>query len=221
MAATVDRRQEIVSAAMTLADRHGLDAVSMRNIAELLGVGTMTLYGHVDGKDEVLDLIADELSREMLVPEPVPEHWRSALREIAVRTRDAIGRHPWVTGAMGRRRAVRINTMRHIEQSIAALSELDVDPPAKTKILMAVDDYVFGHALRTDARARQAQNNPGPPKVDDEVRAAIDAGELPLLAKAIARRSSRTAAGLRPPADFEQGLDWLLDGIEAEIARGR
>ena len=218
MGVTVDRKAEIAAAAMDLADTEGLDAVSMRNIAERLGVGTMTLYGHVGGKDEVLDLMADEISREMLVPEPVPEHWRSALRAIAVRTRDAIGRHPWVTGTMGRRRGARINTMRHIEQSIAALSELDVAPPDKAKILMAVDDYVFGYALRSDARARAAELPPDPPEIDEEVRAAVAAGELPLIAKVIGGRSSRASVGLRPPSDFEQGLDWLLDGIEAGVS---
>jgi AcrR family transcriptional regulator len=217
----VDRRQEIVAAAMELADREGLDAVSMRNIAERLGVGTMTLYGHVSGKDEVLDLMSDEISREMLVPEPVPEHWRAALRAIAVETRATIARHPWVPGAMWRRRTPRVNTMRHVEQSLGALASLDVDGPTTAKILMAVDDYVLGHALRAHARETVTRDAPDPPTVHPEVREAFDAGELPLLANVVRRRKSRANVGVPPAGDFEQGLDWLLDGIEAQVGAAR
>ncbi|HEX8753216.1 MAG TPA: helix-turn-helix domain-containing protein, partial [Solirubrobacterales bacterium] len=106
------RRQQIVATAVALADREGLEAVSMRRLAEQLGVGTMTLYSYVSGKDELLDLMRDEVAREMLLPEPLPESWRQTLWEIAVRTRDALEAHPWHFDALPQRPRRRINTMR-------------------------------------------------------------------------------------------------------------
>jgi AcrR family transcriptional regulator len=88
-------RAEIVSAAVRIADADGVDAVSMRRLADELGVATMTPYTHVASKDELLDLMRDAVAAEMLLPEPLPEDWRAALRAIADRTRAAYEAHPW------------------------------------------------------------------------------------------------------------------------------
>src|ERR1700760_4064641 len=92
-------RQEIVEAAVKLADQEGIEAVSMRRLAERLGVGTMTPYTYVESKEELLDLMRDEVARAMLVPEPLPGDWREALRQIALRTRDALESNPWMGDA--------------------------------------------------------------------------------------------------------------------------
>ena len=194
---SADRRQVIVEAAVAMADEHGLDAVSMRKLADRLGMGTMSIYSYVSGKDELLDLMLDEVSRGMLVPEPLPGHWRDALRAIALRTRDTLDRHPWAFGSMSRRPRQRANTMRHIEQSRAAVEPLGVDGPTAVAILMAVDDYSIGHALRKHARQLM-------------LRAASAEGE--------GRNRARPRPAIPPEADFERGLDWLLDGIEAAVA---
>jgi AcrR family transcriptional regulator len=220
------RRQEIVAAAVELADAEGLEAVSMRRLAEKLGVGTMTPYSYVADKDELLDLMIDEVSREMLVPEPLPGEWRLALRSIAFRTRDAVEAHPWIFRGQARRPRGRINTMRHVEQSIGAVQMLGADRQASTRVLMAVDDYVLGHcfrkrmrqrterAVRTAAGEDGAAGN-GRPPLDPEVEAAMEAGELPLLRRGFQKRGARAFRGVPPEGDFESGLEWLLDGIEA------
>lgn len=223
---TGTRRQEIVAAAVELADGEGLEAVSMRRLAEKLGVGTMTPYSYVANKDELLDLMIDEVSREMLVPEPLPGEWRAALRAIAFRTRDAVEAHPWIFRGQARRPRGRINTMRHVEQSIGAVQMLGVDRRTGTRVLMAVDDYVFGHCFRKRMRQRTEREahsiagsdgagGNGQPPLDPEVEAAMEAGELPLLRRGFQRRGARAFRGIPPEGDFETGLEWLLDGIEA------
>jgi hypothetical protein len=146
-----------------------------------------------------------------------------------------IDRHPWAFRAMAQRPRQRINTMRHIEQSMAAVAPLDLDEATAGAILVAVDDYTLGHAVRKHVRQRVvramraagARGGRKEPERDPQVEAALEAGELPLLARALAARGPRTRgarprAGLPPEADFERGLDWLLDGIEAAVAgRGR
>ncbi len=218
------RRQEIVDAAVRLADAEGLEAVSMRRLAEELGVGTMTPYSYVADKDELLDLMLDEVSREMLVPEPLPDDWRAALRAIAFATRATVEAHPWIFRGQARRPRGRINTMRHIEQSIGAVQMLGVDRATGARVLMAVDDYVLGHCFRKRSRERmtralEASGGGGAaghlPPLDPEVEAAMEAGELPLIKRGFERRRAGAFRGIPPEADFESGLEWMLDGIEA------
>jgi AcrR family transcriptional regulator len=219
------RRQQIVDAAVELADAEGLEAVSMRRLAEKLGVGTMTPYSYVADKDELLDLMLDEVGREMLVPEPLPDDWRQALRAIALATRATVEAHPWIFRGQARRPRGRINTMRHIEQSIGAVQMLGVDRPTGARVLMAVDDYVLGHCFRKRYRERMTRaiagagegrvDDAGRPPLDPEVEAAMEAGELPLIKRGFERRRAGAFRGVPPEADFESGLEWMLDGIEA------
>jgi AcrR family transcriptional regulator len=212
------RRQAIVDAAVALADSDGVAAVTMRNVAERLGVGTMTLYSYVTDKHELLDLMGDEVSRSMLLPEPLPRDWRVALRQIALRTHHVLDRHPWIFDARSPRPRHRINTMRHVEQSLEAVAPLGLDPDTTVAVLMAVDDYTLGHAVRKHARRRMFGDRPTRADLDPAVGRAIEAGELPLLE---ARLESGAGLGAHPGAEFEQGLDWLLDGIEASVTAGR
>ena len=96
-------REEIVHAALAVADDEGFEAVSMRNVAARLGVGTMTLYSYVSSKEDLLDLMFDEVMSELLLPEPLPEDWRGALTAIAQRTRGVWSRHPWMASSIGER----------------------------------------------------------------------------------------------------------------------
>src|SRR3954447_7204088 len=113
----------IVETGLRIADEDGIEAVSMRRIALALGVGTMSLYHHVADKEELLELMADAISGELLVPGGVLGDWREALRAIAHRTRDAFLRHPWLIDTAGRRPLVTPNQLRHIEQSVAVVAD--------------------------------------------------------------------------------------------------
>jgi AcrR family transcriptional regulator len=221
------RRRQIVEAAVALADAEGLEAVSMRRLATKLGVATMTPYSYVADKDELLDLMLDEVSREMLVPEPLPDDWRQALRAISFATRAAIEAHPWIFRGQARRPRGRINTMRHVEQSLRAVETLGLDRKQRSRVLMAVDDYVLGHCFRKRLRQRVARSvapavegsespeNGEGPRLDPEVEAEIAAGELPAIKASLGRRGAGAFRGVPPEADFKTGLEWLLDGIEA------
>jgi AcrR family transcriptional regulator len=232
-----DRRREVVRAAVRIADAEGIEAVSMRRLAEELGVATMTPYTHVSSKDELLDLMRDEVASEMLVPEPLPGEWRPALAAIARRTKGAYTAHPWALDSLPRRPRGRINKMRHIEQSIRVVQMLGVKGPTGRAVLSAVDDYVLGYCLRAAARERMMaalEARVGPAgrsgahgargdmralaELDPEVAAALDAGELPLVKRLFGRRDRRGPVGIPPDSGFEPGLQWLLDGIEAEAA---
>lgn len=214
-------RAEIVAAGLAIADSEGLDAVSMRRVAQDLGVGTMTLYSHVRAKDELLDLMSDEVMAEVVVPGELPGDWRDALRALARRTADALIRHPWMAGLRGRSLRIGPNALRHVEQSIAAVEGLGLEPKVAGAFLACVDDYAIGFAVRTIAARRWAQRTDEadpmrataerPP---NEVKALLDTGEYPRL------RRSLEEGTFAPPEDrFDLGLEWLLDGLAAEVGR--
>lgn len=207
--------EEIVEVAIDIVDAEGLDALSMRRLARELNVGTMTLYHYVADKEHLGALVSEEIMGEMLIPGEVPGHWRDALREIAFRTRDVFLRHPWMADAFGQRHYVTPNHLRHIEQSIAAIAELDVDPETAGVILLATDDYAIGHAIRQIAQGRWTEEHELA-ELTPDVRALLESGELPLLARAFAEGVPRP-----PEAQFDRGLEWLFDGFEAMLRRPR
>jgi len=221
------KRAEIVAAAVRIADAEGVDAVSMRRLADELGVATMTPYTHVANKDELLDLMRDAVAAEMILPEPIPDSWREALRAIAMRTKAAFEAHPWSLDATPRRPRARINRLRHVEQSIGIVLRLGVEPQQSRAILMSIDDYVVGYCTRARSRQRMLASL-GPEEKqaalhhihdpDPEVAAAIEAGELPIIKKIAGRANRKHPFGVPPDSGFEPGLDWLLDGIEASVA---
>ncbi|HTR74652.1 MAG TPA: TetR/AcrR family transcriptional regulator C-terminal domain-containing protein [Solirubrobacterales bacterium] len=221
------RRAEIVAAAVQIADAEGVEAVSMRRLADELGVATMTPYTHVASKDELLDLMRDAVAAEMLLPEPLPADWRTALRAIAHKTKDAFEAHPWTLDVVPVRPRARINRLRHVEQSVSIMVGLHVDPPTGRAILMSIDDYVTGYCMRARARQRMlASLGPAGKDAlhsfrdpDPEVAAALEAGELPLIKKITGRRNRSHPFGVPPDSGFEPGLEWMLDGVEAAVAR--
>ncbi|HEY2715871.1 MAG TPA: TetR/AcrR family transcriptional regulator C-terminal domain-containing protein [Solirubrobacterales bacterium] len=219
-------RQAIVEAAVELADQEGIEAVSMRRLAERLGVGTMTPYTYVESKAELIELMRDEVARAMLVPEPLPGDWREALRQIAIRTREAMEAHPWAVSARPHGARVRINLARHIEQSASVVETLGADHEIGAAALSAVDDYVIGHCMRLRARQRVIRDRraavaagaqPGP-AIDPAVEAAIESGELRRVGRLFAARAQSGRLAIAPEPDFETGLEWLLDGIETTVA---
>lgn len=227
------RQREIALAGIAIADEKGIEAVSMRNIAERLAVGTMTLYSYIQGKDDLRALMADQLTSEFLIPEPMPTDWREALTEIATRTHDTITRHPWMFSSAPQDIAIRPNILRHVDQSMRAVSSLDVTPSERGLILMLIDDFAIGRAIRAQRMRRNADgsSNVGRNSVSerlqavktDEVRQMFDDGELTELSRVFGHDHevalARITAGPPPVEDgFERGLEILLDGIEAQLA---
>src|SRR4051812_6228231 len=132
----------------------------MRRVARVLGVVPMALYHHVADKEELVALMADAISAEMVVPD-LPADWRGALRAISYRTRDVFLRHPWLVGAAPQRHHLTANGLRHVEQSAAAVAGLDVDEATAIRMVAAADDFVVGYAVRQFA---------GPPDPDEVER---------------------------------------------------
>jgi AcrR family transcriptional regulator len=225
-------RADVASAAIAVADAEGIEAVSMRRVAAELGLGTMSLYHYVRGKDELLDLMSDEiLGRQLVDDAELHKGWRAGLRAIAVATRRNFERHPWIIGAMRPRpRAVPgPNSLRHFDQSVAAVIDTDVDLKTKMEIITLVDDYVFGFSMRAlvaGLEEREEEAEPGwMQAVFDYMSGELETGAYPNVQRIV--EANRAAGGKDEdlPAmaldagRFERGLERLLDGIEVELSR--
>jgi AcrR family transcriptional regulator len=202
-------REAIVAAAVAVADSDGLDAVSIRRVARDLGVRPMSLYTHIASKEDLLDLMVNEVIAEALVPEPVPADWRAAMREIAVRSHDAFLAHPWTLQAFSQRPRFGPNALRHAEQSTAAVAGLGLDDRTAATLLAVVDEYAIGHAMRALFTPDEAELRD---MLTETLHSAHDPSEFPNLA----------AAGPGVPLDnaFEVGLDALLEGLERTLLSG-
>src|SRR5262249_26834464 len=194
-------REKIAQVALAIADEEGFEAVSMRRVAQGLKVGTMSLYHYVSDKDDLIAAMDDALMREILLPS-VPKGWRRAMIEIAKRTHAVFMRHPWALVAM-LSAPPGLNAMRHVEQCLEALAETSMTNKQKITLLVTVDDFVFGYALREAAT---------PAKIDLEFAAAqISTGAFPRLAEVF--NGGRIEAN---KDRFERGLRALLDGLWRE-----
>jgi AcrR family transcriptional regulator len=213
-------REAIVRAGLELADAEGIEAVSIRRVAAALGARPMSLYSQIERKDDLIDLMFDEIVAEALIDGEVPSDWKAALRLIAHRTRAALLAHPWVVDAIGRRSVPGPNTLRHIEQSVEAVASLDVEPVHARAALVAVDMYTLGH-VTAELGEREARRRKGATPAEwrrlrkaylDE---AVESGAFPN----IARFGSAAVPALDDQDElFETGLEWLLEGIAAGAA---
>jgi AcrR family transcriptional regulator len=210
--------EQIADVALAIADAEGLEAVSIRRIARELGSGAMSLYHYFDSRDELLDLMADRVAAEMLVPE-LPADWRPALRAIAHHSRATFRHHPWLHSALRGSPRLTPNLLRHIEQSsqtVARLAADGVDPALLSAIVVAVDDYTIGFTVREAAVEDPGNRAAGIADrlQEPHLRALLESGEFPLLSEFI-----EGGQDLQIEDRFERGLDWLLDGFAAQIGR--
>ncbi|GAA0330572.1 TetR/AcrR family transcriptional regulator [Actinoallomurus spadix] len=207
-------REAIVAAAIAIADAEGLDAVSIRRVASELGVRAMSLYTHIDAKEDLLDLMHDEVAAEVLIEGELPPDWREAFREITAREREVTLRHPWVFQLAGRSPRVGPNGLMHAEQSFTVASRLTDDPREMLAIVRAIDHYMLGYTLRTQGGRERKAAGLGGVGEEPYVRTLLAEGTFPHLKPVL-------DAGIHDQDDFEQGLTWILDGIEREYGHRR
>jgi len=191
-------RKTIAATAIAIADKESFASVSMRRIALELGVGTMSLYYYVKTKADLIAAMDDALMGEILLPS-VPENWRKALTEIALRTRAVFLRHAWALSSM-LTAPPGINAMRHMEQCLQALAGTGMTAREKFTLLAIIDDFVFGYALREGAND---------PAMDFSfAKSQLNTGAFPQLVEVFGK--GRVPA---IPDRFQKGLRLLLDSV--------
>jgi AcrR family transcriptional regulator len=197
----------------------------MRRIAQVLRSGTMSLYWHVTNKEHLLDLMLDALTAEVRVPDPSGD-WRADLQAAARENRAMLLRHRWVMDFLGGRPPLGPNTMLNLDRSLAMLDGLDVDTALAFNILETVSTYVLGATLREvrEARVQRDQEQSGVSQEEwaplrSAWRDRLDAdGRFPHVVRFLDQDIDPDAEETRDER-FEFGLDCVLDGIAAKIAK--
>jgi AcrR family transcriptional regulator len=220
----------IVAAAIELADAHGrLDAVGMRQVAEHLGVGTMSLYTHVPGKAELTDLMIDSVYGELYEDEGEPARqpggWRAAMEFIARRNWDLHQRHPWLQSATGGRPALGPNAVRKYEAELRPLDGIGLSDVEIDSVLTLVLTHVEGTAMMR-ARMTQAEQASGMndtewwATVGPALERAMNGAQFPVASR-VGQASSEQYQGVADPAHaLTFGLARILDGVAVLIAGG-
>lgn len=217
-------RAEIAAASISVADAEGLDGVSMRRVATQVGTGTTSLYRYVNNKDELVQLMVDAALGECPPPAPTGD-WRFDLHAIAHQSRALMLRHPWMVRVSGGHPVLGPNSLTWMERGTAALVGLG---------LAADEISVLGDTLNTFVRgfvsgelAEQASTQRSGKDMDQWMAAQgaygeqiITSGKHPSLAR-IMIEAQRPHAPDRTEQGFELGLDCVLDGIAAAIAKAR
>jgi AcrR family transcriptional regulator len=218
-------RDEIVQAAVAVADADGAGAVNMRRIAQELDVTAMSLYWHVADKEQLLDLMLDAIEGEDL---PIAERgeWRTDLANLARQRRHSLLRHPWVVSFISEQSFYGPNALLHIERSLAVLDDAHLDTRTTLRILMTLDTYVTGSVINElrEVRVEQAQARAQAGLAPSEVAVRMQEWKERLDRSGMFRRVLRVfAEGIDPDAAetrdarFEFGLNCVLDGIAARL----
>src|SRR4051795_10662929 len=140
-------RERVLETAIAFADRHGLDALSMRKLGQELGASAMSAYYYFANKEQLLDGMVDVVFGEIEPPSPDLE-WKTAMRRRAVSTREALNRHRWAIGHMeGRTDHGRANIGLH-DAVLGCLRGAGFSLEATVHAYSVQDSYIYGFALQ-------------------------------------------------------------------------
>jgi AcrR family transcriptional regulator len=209
---------QIVGAAIALADGDGLGALSMRKVAERLKVGTMSLYTYVPGKPELLDLMLDA-AIEASAPYDADAPWRTRLEKVARENWDRFHRHPWLLEVTPLRPVLGPNTIARYDHELTALDGIgltDIEMDSALTLLNAHTESAARRALE----ASQAEQRSG---ITDEqwwaarapvLERVIEPGRFPVASRVGTAAGEVHNAAYAPEHAFMFGLARVLDGVE-------
>jgi AcrR family transcriptional regulator len=201
-------RDRILQAALTLVDRDGLEAISMRRVGEALGVEAMSLYNHVASKAALLDGLFELVLAELPSAGPAVR-WRPALRERALALRAALAAHPNALPLFTSRPAVTPAALAHVERVLEVLRTAGFSVDEALSVLQCLVAFVVGHTVST--------RGPRIPREDARPGYAL-LGEVEFLR---VREAALTLAAHDVEEEFALGLDAFLDGFAARLRRSR
>ena len=216
--------EEVVSAAISLADAEGLAALSMRRVAETLGLSPMSLYTYVPSKAELVDLMVDRVAVEISEPDPALTGWREKVEHLARQRWSMAQHHPWLMQVGVHRPPLGPNILAKIESTLQALDGQGLTEFEMNHFAALILNYVRGSA-RAALDAREVERESG---ITDEQWWALNAELLEgLMEPSLYPTTTRVGAAYRAVeqsaldsvSDFEFGLQRVLDGIAVFIDR--
>jgi AcrR family transcriptional regulator len=207
-------RDRVLRAALSVADSGGLASLTIRSLAQELGVKPMSVYYHVANKDEILAALVDIVFDEILLPVP-GGNWRSEMRKRAHSAREVLARHRWAIGLLESRSNPGPANLRHHDTVIATLRAAGFSAEMTAHAYALLDSYIYGFALQEASLPFK-----GPESAADVAGPIVQRmaeGEYPHLLQ------MATSYYLQPGYDFADefgfGLELVLDGLDKAVDR--
>ena len=202
-------RDRVLRGAIAVADAGGIAALTIRTLAQELGVKPMSVYHYVANKDEILDGIVDLVFGEFELPAAGGD-WRQEMRRRAHSARRVLRTHPWATPLLQSRLNAGPATLRHHNAVIGTLREAGFTVEQTAHAFAMIDSYLYGFAMSETALPIH-----GPESVADLAETMVrrfPADEYPHLFEFTIEHIMQP--GYDFGAEFEFGLDLILDGLE-------
>jgi AcrR family transcriptional regulator len=196
-------------AAFDRTDEDGIGSLSMRKLAQELGVEAMSLYRHVRNKGEIVDGMIDLVFGEIGLPH-IGVDWKTAMRARAISAREVLARHPWAIGLMESRSTPGPATLQHHDAVIGCLLEAGFSIPMAAHAYSVLDSYIYGFALQQASLPFKAPDEAV--EVADSIWRQFPADAYPHLTELTVQHVLQP--GYDDADEFAYGLDLILDGLE-------
>jgi len=207
-------RDQVLRAAVTLADQSGIGALSMRRLGQALGVEAMSLYNHVASKSDLLDGMIDVVFSEIGLPSG-EAGWKQAMRQRAISVRQALARHRWAIGLMESRASPGPATLGHHDAVLGCLRHAGFSVEMTAHAYSLLDSYIYGFALQEASLPFDTAQETT--EVAQEIFGQFPAGEYPHLTELAIQHVLQPGYGYGN--EFEIGLDLILDSLEHAVGR--
>ncbi|MHA2787800.1 TetR/AcrR family transcriptional regulator [Corynebacterium sp. S7] len=206
-------REAVIEAAIDFADTQGLDELSMRKLAEALGVTPMALYNHVANREEMIDGMVEHLVASI----PAPQHgkgWKVAVRSKILAAREVMNAHPWAPDAIETRTSAGHSVLHFMDELMALMFEGGLSADLVHHAMHALSTRMWGFN-------RDVLPTPQMPKDPEQYATAMAdyQREYPAIIR-MATDAPHTGAGCDADAEFEFALDILLDAFERLDSQG-
>ena len=206
-------------AAIALADEGGIEALSMRKLANDLGVEAMSLYNHVTNKGDLVDAMVDLVVREIELP--ADPDWEQAIRQCAISAYDTFLQHPWACSLVMAPRDLRLEEnprLRYMEWLLGRLDEAGFSPELTYRGYHALDSHILGFTmwhLGHSAGREDVTDGQDPADFVAKLVPRLRAGGYPRIAEHAEQHVS--APWRETLREFEFGLDLILDGLKKAL----
>jgi AcrR family transcriptional regulator len=205
-------RDRVLRGAITIADAGGVAALTIRALADKLGVKPMSVYYHVANKDEILDGIVDLVFSEIDLPSTTGD-WHAEIRRRATSAREVLRRHSWAIGLMESRTTPGPATLRHHDAVIATLRGAGFSVELTAHAYALLDSYVYGFALQEATLPFTESDTAG--DVTEAIMRQMPAGEYPHLVEMATEYILQPGYNFADEFDF--GLTLILDALTRSI----
>ena len=202
-------RERMLLAAIAQVDEGGLEALSMRKLAEVLDVAPMALYRHVADKEDLVDGMIDVVFSEIDLPSSGGD-WRTSMRQRAISLRDVLLRHRWAIGLMEARANPGPANLRHHDAVIGSLRAAGFDMAMVAHAYSLLDGYIYGFALTKMNLPFEGGDDVA--EIAQTMLQPFPVGEYPNLVAFITEHAMKAEYDYGD--EFEYGLDLILDGLD-------